>query len=312
MNARSDGWPRVAVMGAGAVGCYFGGMLARAGAPVTLIGRARHAEAIARDGLLLDSIHFQERVRVLASTTAEAAREADLVFFCVKTVDTEEAVRTLAPHLADHVVVISLQNGVDNADRIRALTGIDAVPAVVYVAAEMAEPGWVRHTARGDLVVSRQLTVNSRQSTGNDIAAMFEKAGVPCRVSEDIRVDLWTKLVMNCAYNAISALTRAKYGRIVREPATRAMMLHVVTECAAVARAAGVELSEDALASATARLGEAMSDAISSTAQDVMRGKRTEIDSLNGYVARMGDELGVPTPVNRTLHALVKVLEPGA
>jgi 2-dehydropantoate 2-reductase len=291
-------------MGAGAVGCYFGGMLARAGAPVTLIGRARHAEAIARDGLLLDSIHFQERVRVVASTTAEAAREADLVFFCVKTVDTEEAARTLAPHLADDVVVISLQNGVDNVDRIRALTGIDAVPAVVYVAAEMAEPGRVRHTARGDLVVSRQ-------STGNDIAAMFEKAGVPCRVSEDIRVDLWTKLVMNCAYNAISALTRAKYGRIVREPATRMMMLQVVTECAAVARAAGVELSEDVLASATARLGDALSDAISSTAQDVMRGKRTEIDSLNGYIARMGDELGVSTPVNRTLHALVKVLEPG-
>ncbi|MGH7555240.1 MAG: ketopantoate reductase family protein [Longimicrobiales bacterium] len=319
MKARFDGWPRVAVMGAGAVGCYFGGMLARAGVSVTLIGRARHAEAIARDGLLLDSIHFQERVRVVASTSAEAAREADLVFFCVKTVDTEEAARTLAPHLADDAVVISLQNGVDNADRIRALTGIDVVPAVVYVAAEMTVPGHVRHTARGDLVVGA--TVESRKSkveSGkagwlvDDIAALFINAGVPCRVSEDIRVDLWTKLVMNCAYNAISALTRAKYGRIVREPATRAMMLQVVAECAAVARAAGVELSEAALASAASGLGEAMNDALSSTAQDVARGKRTEIDSLNGYIARMGDELGVATPVNRTLHALVKLLEPGA
>ncbi len=127
--------PRIAVLGAGAVGSYFGGMLARAGARVTLIDRRAHVEAIARDGLFLDSIRFQEYVAVAASTQADAARDAELVLFCVKTVDTESAARALAPHLAPGAILVSLQNGVDNVERIRAAAGIEALPAVVYVAA---------------------------------------------------------------------------------------------------------------------------------------------------------------------------------
>src|SRR5213083_2505816 len=110
-------WPRFAVLGAGAVGCYFGGMLARAGAPVTLIGRPQHVEALQRDGLWLDTLHFQERVPLAASVAVEATRDADVVLFCVKTLDTEESARSLAPHLTPGAVVLSLQNGVDNVER---------------------------------------------------------------------------------------------------------------------------------------------------------------------------------------------------
>src|SRR5262249_19970313 len=120
---------------------------------------------------------------------------------------------------------------------------------------------------------------------------------------------LWTKMSMNCAYNAVSALGRAKYGRIMHHPQARELLRLAVEETVAVARATGVELPEARLVEATFRLGEGMSAATSSTAQDIHRGKRTEIDSLNGYVARRGAELGVPTPVNQTLHALVKLLE---
>lgn len=291
--------PKIAVMGAGAVGCYFGGMLARAGAPVTLIGRARHVDAIRRDGLFLESIHFQERVPVAAVTEVNAARAAEIVLFCVKTLDTESAARALAPHLASGAVVISLQNGVDNADRIRAVTGIAALPCVVYVAASMPAPGHVKHVGRGDLVLGAR----------PDIAAMFERAGVPCRVSSDIAPDLWTKLVMNCAYNAISALCRCNYGRAAVHSLTRALIAEATEEVVAVARAAGVRLPDGLVAAAWKLGAEAMPAAVSSTAQDVARGNRTEIDSLNGYVARRGVELGVPAPVNRTLHALVKLLE---
>src|SRR5579863_6578054 len=132
-----EGWPRIAVVGAGAVGSYFGGMLARAGAPVTLIGRAPHVEAINRDGLFIDSIHFKESVSVSASTELAAVRDADIVLFSVKTVDTESAAKSLAPHLAPDTIVVSLQNGVDNVERIDFAAGIQALPAVVYIAAEM-------------------------------------------------------------------------------------------------------------------------------------------------------------------------------
>jgi 2-dehydropantoate 2-reductase len=300
-------WPRVVVLGAGAVGCYFGGLLARAGAPVTLIGRPRHVEALRRDGLWLEGLHFQERVPVAASVAVDAARDAAVVLFCVKTLDTDEAAQSLAPHLGPGTVVLSLQNGVDNVERIRMAGGFEALPAVVYVAAAMTGPGRVKHTGRGDLIVGDPS--GRRRGDLERLAALFARAGVPCAVSDDIRVELWTKMSMNCAYNAVSALGRAKYGRMAQHPHAREVLRLAVEETAAVARAAGVPLVESKLVEAAFRLGEAMREATSSTAQDIQRGKRTEIDSLNGYVARRGAELGVPTPVNQTLHALVKLLE---
>jgi 2-dehydropantoate 2-reductase len=295
-------------MGAGAVGSYFGGMLARAGAPVTLIARRAMVEAITRDGLFIDSIHFQERIAVAASTQAEAARDAELVLFCVKTTDTEEAARLLAPHLAPGAIVVSLQNGVDNVERIRNASGIEALPSVVYVAAAMSAPGRMKHSGRGELVLGSE----RRKDEVARVADTFARAGVPCRVSENIETDLWTKLVLNCAGNALTAIGRASYGRVARnEPAAQVLMA-TAAEAVAVARAAGVPMPSKDLAAVALKFARDVGDATSSTAQDIERGKRTEIDSLNGYVVRLGAKLGVPTPVNYTLYALVKLLEESA
>lgn len=308
----TDSWSRVAVFGAGAVGCYFGGMLARSGTAVTLIGRRANVEAITAGGLLIESAAFRERVPIAASERADAAREAQIVLVCVKTIDTEDAARQLAPHLAPGAIVVSLQNGVDNVERMRAAAGIDAIPAVVYVAVEMAGPGHVRHSGRGDLEIGdpagRDQPDNGRRRELDTVAALFARAGVPFRISENIAVALWTKLLINCAYNALSAIGRVPYGRMVLDAGVRDLMTQIVAECVAVAGAAGVALSEPALQEATLRLAHAMPEAVSSTAQDLARGRRTEIDSLNGYVARRGAALGVATPVNRTLHALVTLL----
>jgi 2-dehydropantoate 2-reductase len=285
-------------------------MLARAGASVTLIGRPHHVDAIARDGLLLETLRFLERVPVAASATVEAVRDAAVVLFCVKTLDTEEAAQALATHLAPGAMVLSLQNGVDNTERIRAATGIDALPTVVYVAAAMIAPGHVRHTGRGDLIVGDPR--GQRRADVQRSAGLFARAAVPCAVSDNIEAELWGKMAMNCAYNAVSALGRAKYGLMARNPPTRDLLRLAVEETCAVARALGVRLPDVNLVEAAFRLGEAMSEATSSTAQDIERGKRTEIDSLNGYVARRGAELGVATPVNKTLHTLVKLLEEAA
>jgi 2-dehydropantoate 2-reductase len=306
-------WPSVAVLGAGAVGCYFGGMLARAGASVTLVGRQPHVEAMTRAGLFLDSIHFREHIPVAAATSVEAVRHAGIILLCVKTPDTEDAARALAPHLGKDAAVISLQNGVDNVERIRAAAHIDALAAVVYVAAEMTAPGCVKHTGRGDLILGdvpgTDLDNPARRRLRADLAALFTRAGVPCRVSPNIQGDLWIKLVLNCAYNAISALGQARYGAMMSHSPSRDVMRKVVEETRAVAEAAGIALPAVDLVETTWKLAQGMPGASSSTAQDIARGRRTEIDALNGYVARRGAELGIATPVNQTLHALVKLLE---
>jgi 2-dehydropantoate 2-reductase len=306
----------VAVMGAGSVGSYFGGMLARAGARVTLIGHAERVEAVRRDGLFLDSVKFQERIRIGASTDPSAARDAEIVLFCVKTVDDEEAARALAPHLAPGAIVVSLQNGVDNIERLKAAAGIDAVPAVIYVAVSMPEPGHVKHLSRGDLIIGELAISKGAASSGiartERVAGVFAAAGVPCEVSTNIEGELWIKLIMNCAGNAVTALGRTSYGNAVRSEGTREVMRKAIEEVVAVARAAGVRLPEKDFVEAGLKLAEGLGEATSSTAQDIARGKRTEIASLNGYVVRRGAELGVPTPVNATLAALVGLLEKSA
>ena len=291
---------RVAVVGAGAVGCYFGGMLARAGIPVTLVGRAVHVDAIAARGIFLEGVRVNQHIPVAATTSLEGVRDAEIVLLCVKTPDTETTAREIRPHLNSGAALVSMQNGVDNVRRIRAASGIEAIPAVVYVAAAMAGPGHVRHSGRGDLVLPDSAAA---------LAAIFEPAGVPCRLSPAIETELWRKMVLNCAYNAISALGRAQYGAMLRSPRIRELMRRAIGETVAVAHADGVALSVEEMVEAARKLGDSMSAATSSTAQDLARGKGTEIESLNGYIARRGAEAGIPTPVNETLCALVRLLE---
>ena len=298
----------IAVLGAGAVGSYFGGMLARAGEPVTLIGRAAQVEAIARDGLVLESAGRTERIPMAARAEAAAVRDAAVVLVCVKTNDTAEAARAIAPHLATGALVVSLQNGVDNVEAMRAAAGVEAIPAVVYVAVAVPAPGHVRHTGRGDLILGAPVDSPLRPRV-EQLAKTFERAGVPCRVSVDLAPDLWIKLVMNCAFNAVSALGDARYGAIAEDPAAREVVTRAVQEAEAVARAAGVRLPEVDLVASAWKLAAAMPQASSSTAQDLARGRRTEIDALNGYVARRGAELSIPTPVNQALFALIHLRE---
>ncbi|MFZ3215186.1 MAG: ketopantoate reductase family protein [Candidatus Acidiferrales bacterium] len=309
----AQGTKRVAVMGAGAVGSYFGGMLARAGVPVTMIGRPAFVEAVRRDKLFLDAIPFHEHVAVEASTDVSAVRDANVVLFCVKMTDREEVARAMAPHLAPDAIVVSMQNGVDNAERIRAASGIDVLPAVVYVSAEMVGAGHVKHTALGRLVVGEL----PGHRTGTDwqpprteqITALFVSADVPCRISEDITADLWSKFIGNCGGNAVSAIAQCSYQAAANNPASRALMTRIAEEVIAVARACGVRPPDANFVEKWMGSLEKFRDAVSSTAQDLARGRRTEIESLNGYVVRRGAELGVATPHNFAVYAMVKLLE---
>ena len=298
---------RIAVVGAGAVGSWFGAMRARAGHAVVLIGRAPHVEAIRRDGLRVESRAGSETVRLEADTGIAAVRGADLVLFCVKSPDTDAVARAMAPHLEANALVLSLQNGVDNAATIARHVRCAVVPSVVYVATALPAPGTVAHYGRGDLVIgSKDAALQARLRA---LVDLFASAQVPVAVSPDVMGELWRKLMLNCAYNAISAIAQQPYGRMTALAEVRAVMREVVEEVVTVARADGQSLALDECLQAMEKLAPAMPTQLSSTAQDLARGKASEIDHLNGFVARRGAELGVPTPVNRTLHALVKLAE---
>jgi 2-dehydropantoate 2-reductase len=296
---QEQSWPKIAVVGAGAIGCYFGAMLTRAGMAVTLVGRPGRVEAIRRNGLRFISGDRDERVPIAATTDIAAVGTARLVLFCVKSTDTDIAAAEMAPHLSADTVILNLQNGVDNAERIRAHTGNVVVPVLVYAAATMPETDTVKHTGGGNLVIG---------PGHDDIAALFTAAHVPIKVCGDIDVELWTKLVMNCSYNAVCALTGAPYGVRVANPEVRAVMIEAVNEVVVLAKAKGIRLPDD-IADTAIRLADVMPQTMSSTAQDIAKGRPTEIDHLNGYVMREGARLGVATPVNTTLHALTKLLE---
>jgi 2-dehydropantoate 2-reductase len=292
---------KVAVMGAGAVGCYYGGMLARAGHDVVLIGRPEHVEAIERQGLRLETQTFDEHIRVTASTEASAVRDAQLVLFCVKSTDTESGAAAMKPYLAPDATVLSLQNGVENADRLRGLLPQEVVAGVVYIGVQMAGPGHLRHHGRGELVLEPS------KSSG-EVAHALIAAGVPTELSDNVRGALWAKLILNCVYNALSAITQLPYGRLVKGAGVTAVMRDIIDECVAVAQADGVTLPGD-VDTAVRKIAETVPGQYSSTAQDLARGKRSEIDHLNGLVVRRGEALGVPTPANRLLQAVVKLME---
>src|SRR6516165_2529740 len=306
MNETKE-WPRIAVVGAGAVGGYFGGTFARAGAPVVFIGRRHFADAVNAAGLVLDKSQGQERIRAEATIDMGAVGDCSLILFCVKSNDTVETAKQMAPFVRPDATVVCLQNGVDNAERVHAATNVVALSAAVYVAVSVPESGRVKHLARGDLIIGPP-TENVTQT-----ASVFERAGIPCRISENIEGELWVKLLRNCALNAISALGHARYGEIAQNANAKQLMQNVVDEVLAVARGArvvmpGVHDRESGMVAAM-ELATQMSAALSSTAQDLNRGRPTEIDALNGYIARRGSKLGVPVPVNHALFTLVKLAE---
>lgn len=288
----------VTVMGAGAVGCFFGARLQQAGHEVTLIGRAALVEAVAAHGLHLTMRGFDGFLPIQVSVSPQAACGAQLLLFCVKSGDTESAGAALLPFLDPQCPVLSLQNGVDNAGRLAAVLGREVIGAAVYVAAEMAGPGHVLHHGRGEILMAQT-------SASEALARALNGAGIPTTVTARVEDALWSKLTVNCVYNALSALTQLSYGELLALPGMREVMHDVFQECWQVAAASGVRLPEN-LWDEVLGVGVSMPGQHSSTAQDVARGRRSEIDYINGHIVREGERVKVATPVNRCLHSLVR------
>jgi 2-dehydropantoate 2-reductase len=295
-------------MGAGALGCYFGGRLAQSGAQVTLIARPAHVEAIRRDGLILESGGAKTAIRLDATTEPSGVRDADLVLVCVKSADTESAAKSIAPHLAKGAILVSLQNSIGNVERIRAQVDRPVAAGIVYTAANMPGPGHVKHTGGGSIVLGGLPAWGIDDAKLATIKQTFDAANVPVEISPSIELVLWTKLMQNCAYNAVCALTEKPYGEMAAMPEVRELMGQAGYEVVALAQRKDVPLQATTVEAALQRV-TTMATTMSSTAQDLMKGKPTEIDYLNGLIARESKALGLAAPINAALAALVKLKE---
>ena len=296
---------RVAVFGAGAIGCWYGGLLALAGYPVTLLARPARVRAIAAEGLRVQGPAIDSVVRIAASADPDALRDAELVLCCVKSSDTLAAADAMRARLRPDALVLSLQNGIENAQRLRAaLPQHDVAAVLVYTANAMAGEAHVVCHGGGQLLLEASERAAAAQ-------ALLRSAGIAADLCDDIKREMWSKLIVNCVWNPLSALGRLPYAALAEVDDFDVLVRSILAECVAVAQADGVALSDD-LENKVMRVPKVMGKQASSTAQDLARGRNTEIEDLNGYVVRRGRALGVPTPLNDALRILVHVLERAA
>lgn len=298
------------MLGAGAVGCYFGGMLARANQDVTFIARLERAKALNEYGLEMDCKAFHETVKVKASSDLALLRDADLVLLCVKSLDTEQTLSEIKSILPNTAVLLSLQNGVANVEIASKTISNRIYAAVVYVAAGMIGQRTMKHHGRGELLIGG-LGNNTADDQENleGIRHLFEAANVPCLITSQIKRDMWLKFLVNCSFNAISGIGQIPYGEMVKSPEIVQLIEEITKEFLAVAALEDVKISMSEALTANDSIATTMVTQVSSTAQDLSRGKKTEIDFLNGYIVELGRRHGIATPYNESVHALVKMLE---
>lgn len=300
---------RIAVLGAGGVGGYFGGRLAASGADVSFIARGAHLDALKTRGLRIESpkgdLHLP---RVTATGDPAAIGPVDVVFFTVKLYDTESAIAMLPPLLGERTVVIPFQNGVDSVETLAKACGRPRVAGgTAYITAVIAEPGVIRHTAMDGLVFGE--LDGSRSSRLEKLLAACQPAGFKANISDQIMIDIWSKFVRLTVFSGMTAVTRGPIGPIKDDPDLVVMAQAAGMETMAVAHACGIDVPA-AVVGEIAKMVQSLPPASkSSMLEDLERGRPLELPWLSGAVVRIGRERGVDTPIHRFIAA---VLQPHA
>ena len=300
---------KIAVMGTGGVGGYFGALLARAGHDTTLIARGAHLEAIRQKGLGVQSDSTGEFV-VRAPSTDDTASvgPVDLVLFTVKMYHNPQAMPALMPLVGPGTIVLTLQNGVDNGEKLAELLGKEHVMiGSAYIEGAIKEPGLVAQIGTLCRVVFGEMEPGITHR-GQQLLQMFREAGWEVELAENMLATLWAKFVYIGATAGVCSASQAVYQEMRSTPETRRLLAEAMGEIAAVARARGVAVPDDVVEQALASLDSFSPHSRSSMAKDFARGSPVELEGLTGTVVRMGCELGVPTPVNRVLYALLTPL----
>jgi 2-dehydropantoate 2-reductase len=297
---------RIAIMGAGAVGGYFGARLAKGGAEVVFIARGAHLAAMRERGLVIESPWEPIVIpKVEATDDPASVGSVDVVLFSVKLWDTEAAARMLAPMMAPATAVVSLQNGVQKDDVLRAVLGEAAVMGgVTYLATTIARPGVIAQTGSVQRIVFGEYD-GRRSERAAALLAACERGGIDAELSSNIRRAIWEKFVFLVALSGATTAMRATLGRIRENPRSRAFLLDLMREAVAVGRALGVDLPEDYAQERLAFADTLPPDMSSSMYHDLERGQRLELGWLSGAVMELGERMRVPTPANRAVNDIL-------
>jgi len=298
---------KIAVYGAGGVGAYFGGRLAQAGADVHLIARGEHLEALKRNGLDVESIHGDFGVDLHATSDPADIGECEYVLFCVKSFDTESAARNMEPLLGDETAVISLQNGVDNEEKLVSVIGREHVMGgIAYIFSTISEPGSIAHTDGPARIIYGELD-GDRSDRAERFDDLCERAdGMEGVLSDDIWTDIWNKYALISAVSGVTAAIRLPIGAIRDVDESRELFVDLLSEVQRVADAEGVEVTDEVLEEWIEFIGDLDRDTYSSLHYDMTNGKRMELEALQGTVVRKADEHGIDVPRSRTVYSILK------
>jgi 2-dehydropantoate 2-reductase len=297
---------RIAVYGAGGVGGYFGGRLAKAGAEVHFIARGAHLQALKAHGLKVRSVKGDFDVQVSATTDPAEVGACDFVLFCVKAFDTDAAAARLGPLLGDDTAVVSLQNGVENEEKLARVVGEDHVlGGAAFIFAEIAEPGVIRHTGGPASITFGELD-GSTSARARRLLACCEDAHVEAELSASIKTVLWAKLAFICAQAGMTAAVRLPIGEIRTVDAAWAAFGRLVAEVCAVAEADGNPVPAAGQARALALAQAAEPGSLSSLHDDLVAGRRMELEALHGFVVRRAAQHGVAVPMSEAIYAILQ------
>lgn len=305
---------RIAIIGAGGVGGAFGAALAHAGADVTFVARGAHLKAMREQGLRIESPRGNTHLVPTQATDDPASIGAvDFVLFCVKLWDVESAGETIKPLIGSDTAVITFQNGIDSHERLIPILGPKAVmPGVAQISATIAEPGVIRQVGTFMRLVFGEAD-GGRSNRGEAFLALCQKAGFDATHSPNILLDLWMKFILLASNASITAATRKPLGLLREDPEIASLFERTYAEVAAVGRAKGVAIPEDAVQKTLGFNRNAPPTMMASMAHDLIRGNRIELPWLGGKVVALGRELGVPTPVHEVLYQVLKpYVNPGA
>lgn len=297
---------QVMIVGAGSVGGFFGARLAEQNPDVSFLLRQRTLEAVRTHGLIVRSLNGTLRVHPRVASDPRDLPRPDLVLLAVKAYDLDAALAQVEPVLTDQTVILTLQNGVDVEDRILARLKRDCVVGgVAFIYSKIVEPGIIEHYKRGSVAIGELAGGQSERVLR--IADLFTRAGLSCQVVEDIRRTKWEKMCWNCVFNPLTVVINDRVSKALDHPEMLRTIHRIVDEAAAVAAALHIQLPKD-MAEKVVRWSQEIRDIHTSMYDDWKAGRPTEIDSLNGYLVEQGRRLGVPTPVNEALTAMVKVI----
>ncbi len=311
---------KIVIVGPGATGCLFAGYLAKSGQDVWLLDKPglKRTEKIADEGIKIEGISGNHKIKVNITSKLEDIKKPELVMICVKSYDTEAAIKHIKPVLGDTTYVLTLQNGLGNIETIAEVVGENnIIGGVTSHGVTLLGDGHVKHAGKGETVIGRWQPSGKKSTkqwkiprrTLEDIADIFKDAGFPAKVSDKLRDIVWSKLIINVGINALTAVTRLNNGCLTEFESSRQILKQAVLEASKVARRKKISLDYSDPVKKTESVCTATAANISSMLQDILKKKKTEIDYINGAIVREGEDLGIPAPVNSILTDLVKTIE---